>query len=106
MSVEDLKTALANYEDILSFEEVGDFIKVTMEYQPGPKGKATWEAVNEQVKQFGGEWKSVGRGSHWAVPRKTAKAPQKAPELTLLGRLELVRDELDSIISQVREASS
>jgi len=106
-SLEDVKTILANYEDILTFEEVGEIIKVQLtEFLHGEKGKAKWEAINMQVKELGGEWRGgLGKNSHWAIPRGTTQKPaEPKPQLTLLGRLELLHDELGDIIKTIREA--
>jgi len=118
MSVEDLQTALGDYEDILTFEEVGEFITVKMEYQHGPTGRAKWEAINEQIKQFGGEWISNGKLSHWKVPKvKGTPQPPMAPkEARELGKnlaeatikLQLIRDGINLIekgLTKLREAS-
>ena len=115
VDVKDLRTTLADYEDILTFVEVGEYITVKMQYQPGPRDRAKWEAINNQLKQFGGEWIRNGKFSHWKVKRGTPVTEpfpelpaisqiEEKPQLTLLGRLERVRDELDSIIERVREA--
>lgn len=86
VSLDDLRTALADYEDILTFEEVGDFIKVKMEYQHGERGKATWEAVNAQIKEFGGEWVSEGKWSHWKVPKGKRETPQKPTKASIFDK--------------------
>jgi len=72
-SVQDLRKALADYENLLTFEEVGDIIKVQVkEFLRGERGKAKWEAINEQIKQFGGTWVGgIGANSHWKVKRET-----------------------------------
>jgi len=117
-SVEDVKTALANYEDILTIEEVGEVIKVQLkEFLHDEKGKAKWEAINMQVKEFGGQWKGgLGKNSHWAIPRGTPQRPsreevkflEKEPkqDLSLLGELEEIHDRLGELIKKVREAGT
>lgn len=65
MSVEDLRTALADYEDWLKFTEEGDYIVVT----PKSYNNSKWQKVNPQIKELGGEWKSLGKMSHWKVPK-------------------------------------
>ena len=76
MNLEDLKAAFADDEDILTFEDEGNYFTVKMEYQPGSLGKAKWDAINNQIKEFGGEWVSAGRMSHWKVPKKQPENPE------------------------------
>jgi len=75
VNLDDLKAAFADDEDILTFEDEGNYFTVKMEYQPGSLGKAKWDAINNQIKEFGGEWVSAGRMSHWKVPKKQPEIP-------------------------------
>lgn len=102
LSLEDLKTALADYEDILTFEEVGEVVKVTMQYQHGPHGKVKWSAVNSIVKEFGGEWVSLGKDSHFKVPRQqTAQPTVNNP---LIPQFESVQQNLETAMHAIRRA--
>lgn len=108
LSLEDLKTALADYEDILSFEEVGEVVKVTMQYQHGPHGKVKWSAVNSIVKEFGGEWISLGKDSYFEVPRR-----QGEPQIPNLEKVENHRqniwqilDDIERLLLKLRKAVS
>lgn len=76
MSVEDLKTALADYMDILTFEEVGEIIKIIQKsYIPTHK----WEAIYAIVKEWNGHYVGGIKERHWTVPRKqeTPQRPSK-----------------------------
>jgi len=99
LSVEDLKTALANYEDILTFELVGEVIKIIpKDFIPKPK----WEAINEQVKQLNGRYVGGIKERHWTVKRETRQVPQQ----TAKGN-ELVLDAIDLLekaLTKLREA--
>jgi len=101
-----VKTVLANYEDILTFELVGDIIKVQLtEFLGGEKGKAKWEAINEQVKKLGGEWRGgLGKNSHWAIPGKPTQ--KIVPAQSAKGN-QLVLDAIDLLeraLTKLREA--
>lgn len=105
MTLEDLKTALADYEDILTFEEVGEVVKVTMQYQRGPHGKVKWSAVNSIVKEFGGEWISLGRDSHFKVPRQQASS-ETPIEHRWANALEVAVGEIERIIADLRKVKA
>jgi len=99
MSFESVKKALANYEDLLNFEEVGEVIKIIPKhYLPKPK----WEEINLQVKELGGRYVGGIKETHWVIEKKAGEKP--TPQLTLFGRLELVKNELEAIIKTVKEA--
>ena len=102
-SVDDLKTALADYEDILTFEEVGNYIKVQLkQFLHGDQGKAKWEAINNQVKEFGGKWVSLGKDSHWQVSKKV-ESP-KMPQLDKDGLVLEAIDLMEKALTKLREA--
>ena len=69
LSVEDLQTALANFEGI-TIEDEGDYFNVKKTYERGPSGKQTWSQINQILKDYGGEWIPNGKWSHWKVPRQ------------------------------------
>ena len=73
MNVEDLRKALADFEKFLSFEDVGEFLKVSTN---GFIPTEQWNAVNSQIKELEGAWISNGKWSHWKIPKK-----QKDPEV-------------------------
>jgi hypothetical protein len=104
MSEKDLRTALADYDNILGFEDVGEAVKVTMEYQRGEKGKETWGKVNAIVKEYGGEWKSQGRGSHWTVPKQQGfkQVPQPSKQVTI----EQVLHDFEDVLSEFNRVLS
>ena len=65
---------LANFPDDLRerlvAEEVGDswLLKLT-HFIRGEQGKEIWAKVNAVVKNLGGKWQSMGKASHWEVPK-------------------------------------
>ena len=67
--LEKLKADLEGFKTV-KLEDVGEFVKVTVEYQAGQEGKDRWTAINKLVKQYGGEWVSLGSKSHWKVPKE------------------------------------
>ena len=106
MSEKDLRTALADYDNILGFEDVGEAVKVTMEYQRGAKGKETWAKVNGILKEYGGEWKSQGRESHWTVPKtvhfkQPAEFKQALTLKQLLDRAEQLENQFHSFVAEL-----
>lgn len=82
MSVEDLRTALADYEDWLKFTEEGDYIVIT----PKSYNNSKWQKVNPQIKELGGEWKSLGKMSHWKVPKGKQETPQNLRKTSILDK--------------------
>ena len=97
-SVEDVRILFPkDLEELLTFEEVGEYIVIK------PRqflGSDKFAKVASIIKQNGGEYISAGKQSRFQVKRGTSQKPQ----LTLLGRLETVKAELESIIKIVREA--
>ena len=73
-SVEDLETALADFQGV-TVEDEGEYFNVKKKYERGPSGKQTWSKINQILKDFGGEWVSNGKWSHWKVPRQSNKPP-------------------------------
>jgi hypothetical protein len=104
MSEKDLRTALADYDNILGFEDVGEAVKVTMEYQRGAKGKETWGKVNAIVKEFGGRWLSQGRGSHWLVPKQ--QGFKKPPQPSKGASIEQVLHDFEDVLSEFNRVLS
>ena len=95
MKVEDLKKTLANYENLLSFEQTGDNIKVqATRFLP----KNQWDAINEQIRHLGGRYVSLGKDSHWIIKAETSQ-PTSTDEK--------IRDAIDLIekgLTKLREA--
>jgi len=66
--IDKLKSDLEGIQGV-DFEDVGEIVKVTVEYMPGKEGKDRWTTINKVVKQYGGDWIPLGRDSHWKVPK-------------------------------------
>ena len=106
--VERIKKQLGEYEDLLTFEVVGENITIQLKaFLHGEEGKAKWEAINAQIKTLGGKWVGgIGKNSHWRVPLK--REPRKVDNLRPLEvnieRLEENVRELKAKIRELREA--
>lgn len=42
---------------------------LTKPYDASDKGKREWTKINAVVKALGGSWESMGKDSHWSVPK-------------------------------------
>jgi hypothetical protein len=71
-SISELEHKLQEYipgiNDVLTITDLQDGFKVDR-----AKYLETdlWQKINDRILQLGGKWVSVGRDSHWIVPRKT-----------------------------------
>ena len=99
-SIEDLQTALSDFKGV-TVEDEGDFFNVKMEYQRGPSGKQTWSRINQILKDFGGEWISEGKWSHWKVPRQQQNA--KPPINVDKGLLSEARYYLEQALDRLKQ---
>ena len=84
-SVEDLETALADFQGV-TVEDEGEYFNVKKKYERGPSGKQTWSKINQILKDFGGEWISNGKWSHWKVPRQQKGKAARVYSLTEKGQ--------------------
>lgn len=97
MSVESVKHALANYEDLLSFEKVGDAIKIIPKaFIPKPK----WTEINMQVKELGGRYVGGIKERHWLV-METRQMESLGPLTKELGAC---LNDLKKILLKLKEA--
>ena len=80
-SIEDIRIKFPKeLEDLLEFEEYPEYVTV--------RGKRFLETsdftkVANIVKELGGEYKSLGKQSHFKVPRQTAQPPTPKPEVNI-----------------------
>jgi len=106
MSLEDLKTALADYEDILTFEDRGETVEIlTKGFIP----KNKWASVNAIVKELGGKYfpanqSSDGKG-RWKVPQQQASS-ETPIEHRWANALEVAVGEIERIIADLRKVKT
>jgi len=60
VNLEDLRKDLESYEGV-TIEEEGDYFTVKMAYERGASGKEKWNAINQILRGYGGEWVSNGK---------------------------------------------
>ena len=119
MNINEAKILLKDYEQDLEFEEAFGFILVKFK---AFVSKDRFDKVYALVREAGGEYVSAGKKSHFRLrkdPKTEARAAPapKGPEpptpqpqkpagrmtqtkmmLTLRGRLELLKDEINSVL--------
>ena len=99
MSVEDLRTALADYEDWLEIYEEGEYIIV----KPKSYNNAKWQKVSPQVREFGGIWVSIGKQSRWQIKREASSqetsgvVPRSKKDRLLHEAIQMIKRHTDEI---------
>ena len=102
LSIEDLQTALANFEGV-TIEAEGEYFNVKKNYERGPSGKQTWTKINQILKDFGGEWIPNGKWSHWKVPQQQRK-PKAEADIDIVPLLLEVERDLEKSRQAIRRA--
>ena len=112
-SVEDLETALADFQGV-TVEDEGEYFNVKKKYERGPSGKQTWSKINQILKGYGGEWVSNGKWSHWKVPKQQSEikvilaskrrvqSEQPSSTKELMRRLSEARDLIQGVIDEMK----
>lgn len=96
VSVEDVKTLFpSDLEEMLSFEEVGDYIVVRPRRFLGGDNFAKIASI---VRQVGGEYVSLGKKSHFKIKREitTAQSLKRQAE-RLYQEVVLLREESEKL---------
>jgi len=98
LNIEDLRTALGDYEELLTFEDSDKNIII------GQKGfivKGKWDAINEQIQKLGGKYQG---SSIWFVPKETPQPSQQKKTPLQDDRIYEAIDLLEKALTKLREA--
>lgn len=98
--VEDVKTLFpSELEEMLSFEEVGEYIVVRPRRFLGSDNFAKIASI---VRQAGGEYVSLGKKSHFKIPKNKAQSEAPSSKEEWIRRLTKIRDLAQGIIDELK----